>query len=280
MRKVPDDINHIVYFDNYYTNIPVISALRERGIYSLGTIRKDRIPNNTFPSEKVLRRVARGHTEEHVTQYEGCPISVVRWKDNNFVYLASSQVGAEPMGTIQRYEKNDHAYIDVPCPKIVQIYNAHMGGVDTMDAHIGRMKIRMKSKKWYFRLFHHLLDLAVINSWIQYNKRMTLSNGKTMTQKDFRVELAVTCMKLGRSITPTRGRPAQDNNLRKKKSAVPRPTLMVQKDGFEHWAILDEKRNRCKAQGCQSFTKFKCEKCNLYLCITNGRNCYKAFHKV
>lgn len=90
MREVPDDINHIVYFDNYYTNIPVISALRERGIYSLGTIRKDRIPNNPFPSEKVLRRVARGHTEEHVTQYEGCPISVVRWKDNNFVYLASS----------------------------------------------------------------------------------------------------------------------------------------------------------------------------------------------
>ncbi|CAK1592781.1 unnamed protein product [Parnassius mnemosyne] len=45
-----------------------------------------------------------------------------------------------------------------------------MGGVDLMDSFLGRNRIRMKSRKWYMRIFYHLLDLTVINSWVLCKK--------------------------------------------------------------------------------------------------------------
>lgn len=31
--------NHIIYFDNFYTSLPLLVYLRAKGIYSLGTVR-------------------------------------------------------------------------------------------------------------------------------------------------------------------------------------------------------------------------------------------------
>lgn len=45
-----------------------------------------------------------------------------------------------------------------------------MGGVDNLDANVGRYKIRLKSKKWYLRIFYHLFDLCVINAWLLYQR--------------------------------------------------------------------------------------------------------------
>lgn len=86
------------------------------------------------------------------------------------VTLASTYVGAEPAGTVNRYDKKDKKEITIPCPKIIKDYNAHMGGVDLMDSFLGRYRIRIKSRKWYLRLFYDMIDMAVINSWVLYKK--------------------------------------------------------------------------------------------------------------
>jgi len=49
---------------------------------------------------------------------------------------------------------------------LISEYNKHMGGVDLLDSHIGRYKIRSRSRKWYIRLFYHLIDVSVVNSWL------------------------------------------------------------------------------------------------------------------
>lgn len=59
------------------------------------------------------------------------------------VTLASTYVGAEPAGTVNRYDKKDKKEITIPCPKIIKDYNAHMGGVDLMDSFLGRYRIRI-----------------------------------------------------------------------------------------------------------------------------------------
>lgn len=51
-QTVPDFINHIIYFDNFYTSLPLQVYLRARGIFAVGTIRSNRIPNCKFPSGK------------------------------------------------------------------------------------------------------------------------------------------------------------------------------------------------------------------------------------
>lgn len=124
-RDVPPNC-HTVYFVNYYTTLPLLSALKERNILALGTIRKDRIPNDPFPAEKIVRKESRGNIEEYVTEYNDCPMSLVRWKDNNFVYITSSLCGAKPVEEIRRYIRSERKYEEIPCPQIIKVHNKHM----------------------------------------------------------------------------------------------------------------------------------------------------------
>lgn len=38
-QTIPNFVHHILYFDNFYTSLPLLVYLRARGIYSLGTVR-------------------------------------------------------------------------------------------------------------------------------------------------------------------------------------------------------------------------------------------------
>jgi len=51
-KNVPNNKNHRIYFDNYYTSVPLMEHLYDRGILGLGTVRRNRVPNNQLPDEK------------------------------------------------------------------------------------------------------------------------------------------------------------------------------------------------------------------------------------
>lgn len=54
------------------------------------------------------------------------------WKDNKVVNFMSTFVDALPKDTIKQ------ASSEITCPFVVKNYNQHMGGVDTLDAYVGR----------------------------------------------------------------------------------------------------------------------------------------------
>lgn len=113
-------------------------------------------------------------------------MTVIQWQDNKLVLLASSYVGAEPISSIERYNKNEHKKISIPCPQIVKHYNTYMGGVDLCDMLIALYKTKYKCKKWYFPIFIQIIDICVNNTWILFrvrwgNSGTTKSRGKTGT---------------------------------------------------------------------------------------------------
>lgn len=55
-QTIPDFKHHILYFDNFYTSIPLLVYLRARGIYSLGTVRVNRIPKCKLPNDAVIKK--------------------------------------------------------------------------------------------------------------------------------------------------------------------------------------------------------------------------------
>ncbi|KAJ3661550.1 hypothetical protein Zmor_005941 [Zophobas morio] len=59
-----------------------------------------------------------------------------------------------------------------------------MGGVDLMDENIGRYRVGMRGKKWWWCIFTWLLDVCIQNAW-QIHKKC----GGTMTQLEFRREI-------------------------------------------------------------------------------------------
>lgn len=284
-RPLHRNVNHILYFDNYYTTLPLLHYLSTQGIHALGTIQRNRLGKHcNLPSQKDFNKtsVKRGTYEEQLTDYEGVPISVTCWKDNKLVTLASTYVGAKPEGTIRRFDKKNKKQTSIVCPKIIKEYNAHMGGVDLMDSFLGRYRIKMKSRKWYIRLFYHLLDMAIINSWVLYKQSNEGKELKTLSLADFRTDLADSLCKYGPSGAHKRGRPSKlETLLVTKKRRCPKhyvPSKVVRTDGRDHYEQRCNKKTRCKLPGCKGFSRIQCSKCKVALCHTKERNCFLTFH--
>lgn len=67
-----------------------------------------------------------------------------------------------------------------------------MGGVDLLDSFLGKYKIKIRTRKWYLRLFYHLLDVIVINSWLLYRRVGDQQQTPTpMTLKDFKFVIGI-----------------------------------------------------------------------------------------
>ncbi|XP_049460947.1 piggyBac transposable element-derived protein 3-like [Epinephelus fuscoguttatus] len=96
---LPAGKNHKVFADNYFTSLPLLEHLWQRGIYYLGTIRMNRVPNCSMKDEKDLRKQGRGSMDYRVNQNN---VIVVRWCDNKPVNLVSSFVGITPQDHVKR----------------------------------------------------------------------------------------------------------------------------------------------------------------------------------
>ncbi|KAG8314168.1 hypothetical protein J6590_098574 [Homalodisca vitripennis] len=97
--------------------------------------------------------------------------------------------------------------------------------------------------------------MAVVNSWILHK---TVSN-TSLSQKEFRTQVALALMQLGKNDTPERGRPfniPQPEEKRPKKSAAVRPPHIVTKDKTDHSPVWEKKRNRCKLENSKGKTNF------------------------
>lgn len=149
-RIIPRQQNHILYFDNFYTSLPLLHYMAKEGISCLGTVQTNRLGKNCkVPTKQdVMKPVPRGSYEEYTTTYDDIDMSTVSWKGSKQAVLLSTYVGASPVGTIERYDKTQKRKKTISCPKVVSEYKAHMGGVDPMDSYLGRYRIRMKTRKW------------------------------------------------------------------------------------------------------------------------------------
>lgn len=285
---VPEFKNHILYFDNYYTALPLLVYLRSRGIYSLGTIRSNRIPNCKLPTDKELKIQPRGYSTEYCGSALNVDISLTVWKDNKVVRLASTYAGVKPFKnensqTVSRFVRSEKKYIDIDCPNVINEYNMHMGGVDHMVGMIGRYKIPWKTNKYTNRIFTHLLDVAMVNAYILYHKINKPDPKDTQYQlPSFRAQVAhvlCTLHSSGTSMGPGRPRGIPKSGSLGKKTYM--PPVEVRYDGIGHFPhILPRQggKRTCKNVGCNSQTQVVCLKCDIHLCLTNNSNCFYDFH--
>lgn len=198
-KTIPVFAHHILYFDNFYTSLPLLVYLRARGIYSLGTVRLNRISNFKLPDDKEIAIEARGYSTEYVGKAYGVDIYNVLWKDSKNVRLASTYVGTKPfdkanteeqVAKAPRYDRKKKKFIEVDCPQIIREYNSHMGGVDLMDGFMGRYHNRTKS-------LYHFIDMAATNAFILSRRAHTErcmdssnSHAKVLQLPQFREEIA------------------------------------------------------------------------------------------
>jgi len=290
-RSVPTNVKYKVYFDNYFNSPDLQLFLAKRGILSLGTVRFNRVSQCIMMTDAELKKRGRGAFAEKVAVVDDIQIAAVRWLDNKPVNFLSTLIGSRPVGQVRRWSTKLSTYQQIQCPGIVPVYNRHMGGVDLLDSLVGLYRTRIRSKKWYHRIFFHFMDVVIVNSWLLY-KRMNQAQDSSLAQKpmrllEFKEKVAEALCRLGKDLTQTRkrGRPAaadvsieQPSSSKKRKIAVPQPSSDIRHDNVGHWPKWSPGRLNCRRTGCTGTTRVICTKCKIGLCFNKNQDCFALYH--
>ena len=90
---------HRVYFDNFFTSYFLLRYLHENKFRARGTMQENRTMKCPLRSSKVVLK----HKREFYDYWSDDYVSIVQWKDNKVVYIASNFVNFAPIKLVKRY---------------------------------------------------------------------------------------------------------------------------------------------------------------------------------
>jgi hypothetical protein len=143
-------------------------------------------------------------------------------------------------------------------PQIVADYSRHMGYVDKGGRMANSYSIYRRTLKWTKKLFFHLIDLAILNSYIL----LSSCGGKKISHRDFRFAL-VRNMLAQAGYERTVPRP-----LGRRPSAAAQISRL-EASGSKHWPIPYAKQVRCRVCSARDECRrvlVKCWKYDVGLC--------------
>ena len=225
-------LGHFIVMDNFYTDLQLFDYLLRNSTSCLGTIRKGR---RLLPKEVTKCSFKKKDKGEMVIKYS-TNVYAFCWMDNREVRMLSS-VGSP--------DKDMNGK-----PSVIRAYNEGMPGVDLADQkRHGRITGRKRLKRWYKRVFYHLLDISLVNACIVAN----CIPGVVIEQREFRMDLI-------------------KQILRKYSAVVPG----INEIGVEH-KLTKLKQGRCLFPECKSKPNTFCEGCNRYICSVP---CFSKAHTI
>ena len=115
----------------------------------------------------------------------------VKWNDNCPVTVASNYYDVYSIQKVERRVKNEQKKT-VDQPFLIKMYNKGMGGVDVCNRLLSSYRPRLRSRKSWWNLFSHMLNLSVVAAYKFYNH--VNSNGVSHIQ--FRREIARALVKV------------------------------------------------------------------------------------
>lgn len=270
--------NRKLFFDNYFTSIPLLEKLLMENTQACGTIRATReyLPQNMEHEKKMKRG-------DYDYRFSSTTIGYFTWKDNKVVHFASNYHGSEE--TAVRRKQKDGTYEEIKCPVIVTDYNSNMGGVDLADQLRSTYCVDRKSRKWWHRIFWGLIDITFVNASIISNQLF-----EKMSPLEFRRSVATGLMVQSDTLnqaTKKRCSTASPSTLlcrrkrRKYNYSVP-DDVRKAKLG-KHWPVFTPHRGRCEmcsSNAQESRPQSKCSTCNVYLCCNNKKQCFLDYHEI
>ncbi|KAK3791503.1 hypothetical protein RRG08_055526 [Elysia crispata] len=238
-----------VFFDNYFTSLPILAHLCRNETWSCGTIRSNR---------------------------KGLPAGLTDEKDLN-------RGDFDFRSTVVNRTQKDGTRAEIQCPQAIFDYNVFMGGVDKADMLCGLYGVSRKSKKWWHRMFFGLIDRTLVNAFIVHSK---LASEK-LSLLNFLRSVALSLVALSKP--PRMGRPLASpcpspvpGKKRRKNAWSVSDAVRLEQVGL-HYIVYKEDRGRCEvcsSKGIQSRPHSKCHICDVFLCSNGNKNCFLDFHGI
>ena len=113
MSKLPTvpNLSYHVVMDNFFTSPSLLRLLKENGMAATGTVRANRTENAPLQAVDMKKEARRS---SDVVNDNKSNVTLVRWKDNKLVAVASTLYGKEPVKRARRYitDKGGRVEID------------------------------------------------------------------------------------------------------------------------------------------------------------------------
>uniref|UniRef100_A0A672LU74 PiggyBac transposable element-derived protein domain-containing protein n=1 Tax=Sinocyclocheilus grahami TaxID=75366 RepID=A0A672LU74_SINGR len=251
---------YVIYCDNFYTSPLLFRHLHQLGFGTCGTYREGRVGVPSTKQNALNKRSPRGS----IRWIRNDVLLFVKWMDTREVSMCTTIHTVYSGETVLRWQTTEDGRkekVPVPRPTAVQQYNKYMGGVDTSDQMLGTNSVHRKTRKWYMTIFQHFLDIAVTNSFILHKELCAIHHDKCMTRQNFQELLAA-------QLT---GVPL-DGSPRERCDHLPVPVSNTQ--NLSERASMG--RRRCIR--CKRSTPWKCQECDVGLCLQLDRNCFREHH--
>ena len=120
---------------------------------------------------KRVRNGLRGKKGWHALG-EDPPLLILQWVDNKVISMLSTIDKVNYHSLLNRKRKVDGVWDtrEISQPKVVANCNKFMNGVDRSDQILTTNSVPRKSTNWWETLFYHLIDMAVVNSFILFKE--------------------------------------------------------------------------------------------------------------
>jgi hypothetical protein len=243
------NVGHRLHMENIFSSPDLFDCLHSKTINCCGNVKLNR---KGMPQDLKTLKLRRGDIRTRVRDN----MTVMIWKDKRNVNMLTNMHHPPAEGNFC----DEHG--NALKPVIIQDYNEHMGYMDKSDRMTNTYSISRRTWKWTKKLFFHLLDLTVLNSYILLG-----SCGAKLTLRDFRVGLIRDLIQeggtvLGSQITP-QGMPTLS-------------TSRLESRHNQHWPQKGTAR-RCRVCSAKKYTRTRniCPKCNVALCVDP---CFRIYH--
>ena len=219
---------HVVWMDNLFTSARLLSFLRDHGVGAAGTVRRGQTKREQTegsrgseaqksaskkepqrgldPSLSELKSVFNADIpwgRLYSTTSNDDNVIQFAWKDSQTVLFMSTvtdgkdtqlRMHRRPAMTATnakttRIPFGGEATKELEIPQFIDMYNHFMGGVDQHDQLRGYYSTQRTHYKTWKPLWHALLDIIIINSYI-ISRDVANPSGKRRTHKGFREELS------------------------------------------------------------------------------------------
>ncbi len=159
-----------LYLDNFYTSPQLVKDLFSKGTPSVGTVKPNR---KDFPKSLLnVKAWAKKRDRGSVRWVRHSPVLALQWIDSKPVSILTTLHSANDKVSCKRRTKKHEKFqeITIPQPVAIHDYNQFMNGVDRSDQMLACHNVSKKCYTWWKTLFFHLVDIAVVNSFILFQR--------------------------------------------------------------------------------------------------------------
>mgnify|MGYP002224293578 CR=1 FL=1 len=260
---------HHVYFDNFFTSTRLMMLLLEKQTYACGTTRACR---KDWPAEfRQPKKLKLKRGESRKLQHGD--VTAIVWHDNRDVLLLSTNSDPREDDEVERNNGKGREKVKIPCPEAVVNYTKNMGGLDLADQMRDYYGVGRPSKKWWKYLFHFVINVSIVNSFIIYdisNRPAPTAHGARLLH--FRRNLV---LQLIGNFT-SRKRTGWQRTL-PTATAMPKTLHSLDKIQGRVKTCLQckiKKRKTKSGRGIQ--TQYRCKQCDISLCRVG---CFLTYHQ-